>query len=798
MHVFIPVWFNAPLGGLQTHVVAQIRILRARGDRVTVMAPDGPFADAVRNEGATFLAMGEDLPEDDASRVLDQVGDSLDLVHAHPFRARQVGLEVARRASVPFVITLHSLYSDGLASYADEVDAVITVSAAARDRLIGETGIPIERVIVIPNSVDLARFRPAPRPPRTDPVVLVVSRFDRDKRFILDALEHTWAKQIETRAFDIAWVAAGDGTERQWLEERASRLDEAAGHRVVEFVGWQDESELAAHYANADLCVAPGLCALEAMACGTATVALGSKGYVGLIDGRTAFSGLHSNFGGRGHGDAAADPSCLFADIDRVIYDPAELARLGRLGRRLVKAFFDQNDAGTRLLNLYDFVVAGHDPDRVAARPWRLESRPVLSNWGESGSEPSSPWAFVGSRSGVGAQVASDGWLEVDVSVADGDKVYLTVGSQSFDRASERTADFAVAGGERYGVEVEAERSDSDDLNMSMWWIEYDGEGERLATLSSPVVPGRNRLNLVADTAAAFVRPALRFSGAGHARVSPFRVEVAGRTPPPSPHRRAAVPLESDYRGENLVFVVGPPRSGTTWLLRLIAGHPDVVAATEDNLGIAVRERQTMETNVFNVNRPFTDAQIRHRFHGLSLASSEPVVVEKTPAHLLYVDRIREVFPEAALVLIERDGRDVVYSLLQVGRDPDAWWSGAPSTVDDAFALWRRYAQAAARVRSHHDPISLTYEDLHADPAGTLASVLEPLGLRHSDAMVDALVSATADGKGIGIPGVFRAGRVGDWEIGLDEVERADLVARMHEYEASQAPGADRSSRSTS
>ena len=56
MHVFIPVHFHAPLGGLQAHVIAQLRAVHRAGGRVTVMAPDGPFADLVRAEGARFLS----------------------------------------------------------------------------------------------------------------------------------------------------------------------------------------------------------------------------------------------------------------------------------------------------------------------------------------------------------------------------------------------------------------------------------------------------------------------------------------------------------------------------------------------------------------------------------------------------------------------------------------------------------------------------------------------------------------------------------------------------------------------
>src|ERR687886_1771642 len=38
------------------------------------------------------------------------------------------------------------------------------------------------------------------------------------------------------------------------------------------------------------------------------------------------------------------------------------------------------------------------------------------------------------------------------------------------------------------------------------------------------------------------------------------------------------------YRGDSLVCIVGCPRSGTTWLQRLLAGHPSVRTGQESDV----------------------------------------------------------------------------------------------------------------------------------------------------------------------------------------------------------------------
>ncbi|MHB8080432.1 MAG: sulfotransferase, partial [Candidatus Krumholzibacteriia bacterium] len=51
-------------------------------------------------------------------------------------------------------------------------------------------------------------------------------------------------------------------------------------------------------------------------------------------------------------------------------------------------------------------------------------------------------------------------------------------------------------------------------------------------------------------------------------------------------------------RGANLIFVLGKPRSGTTWLLSALEHHPDCLALRPETRGIAVTT-PTKETGLF-------------------------------------------------------------------------------------------------------------------------------------------------------------------------------------------------------
>lgn len=781
MHVVIPVFFRAPLGGLQAHVRAQALALCGAGHGCTVLCKPGPFANELASLGVEVVETDFASPDGSADRV-DHL-DRVDLVHAHPFASRRAGLEIARRRGVPFVLTLHGQNLDGLASYADRVHLVIAVSPAVRDLAVAQEAADPQRVVVIPNGVDTRTFRPLDGSgPHDDPAnreaigqdrrILFASRLDEDKRTVLDMVSATWREMMRTRAFDLHWWIAGDGTCRAEMEARAAELDRAAVRRLVEFCGWLPEQELARFYNRCHLCVAPGRCALDCLACATPVVAVGSRGYVGLLDEQRCLDGMHGNFGGW-TGRAETWPGAMFEDIDSVVYDDERLARLGHLGQRLVASWFSQDEMDRRLLACYR-LIAGKVPAEAADRAFVRIEREAFGFADPAQPDRLAPgWSFQQGEDRR-VEILPGGIARVSFRLAEADKFYLTNDAADFSRPPRDEAGWAVRPSTRHRLRVDLAVRDGDP-SVQGWLIAY-GEAERTGHAVRALHPGANWIDLTTSPGDRSCKVAFRFSGSGQVLIRPFELHemtAPGPRPEHDPRRLPAADAFGAYQGENLVFVLGPPRSGTTWVLGLLAAHPEVVAATVDNLEARFNPAPTLETNVFNDNRPFTDNQLKRRFHRLSLAHPGKTVVEKTPVHLLFTDRIRRVFPRAALVLVDRDVRDTVASLVQVGRDPEAWWEGAPDTVEKAARLWMRYHEAATRCRRLHRPLEVRYEELLDDTPAELGALLQTLGL--STAHLEDQIASCHRGKNIPIPGVFRQGRKGTWRDLLDADDLATL-----------------------
>lgn len=188
-----------------------------------------------------------------------------------------------------------------------------------------------------------------------------------------------------------------------------------------------------------------------------------------------------------------------------------------------------------------------------------------------------------------------------------------------------------------------------------------------------------------------------------------------------------------------MIFLVGARRSGTNWLARTLGSHPAVaVVPTETHLfsrGIApLRDRfQHGASGSMEVARVYMDRDrcldaLRHLcdevFSGLleTLDPSPERLLERTPEHAAHLDLIGEIYPDARVVHIIRDGRDVVRSLTN-----QPW---GPSSVREAALDWcttvSRAREQGPALAHYHE---VRYERLLADPGQEIGALFRALDL---------------------------------------------------------------------
>src|SRR5256885_12515542 len=126
---------------------------------------------------------------------------------------------------------------------------------------------------------------------------------------------------------------------------------------------------------------------------------------------------------------------------------------------------------------------------------------------------------------------------------------------------------------------------------------------------------------------------------------------------------------------ERIVFVVGSPRSGTTFLAGAVGAQPGFVDLGEVRPVKASVERWT------SLPEDEASGELRstlERVRRLSFVRDlRPV--EQTPELSFVVGAAVRAYPQATVLHIIRDGRDVVCSLLEKG-----WLAGTREGADDA------------------------------------------------------------------------------------------------------------------
>jgi len=197
------------------------------------------------------------------------------------------------------------------------------------------------------------------------------------------------------------------------------------------------------------------------------------------------------------------------------------------------------------------------------------------------------------------------------------------------------------------------------------------------------------------------------------------------------------------------VFLVGCPRSGTSWLQLLLAQHPEVATTQETHLFNRYLSPLHQQWERFKAAKVPLGGRLilsDDEFAGLSadfarkvlqrIADTNPsatVVLEKTPDHVRHAELILRLLPDAYFIHLIRDPRSVVSSLCAAGRSWGHRW--APRSVVPAANGWCRDVSLGRRIAQLTDRYTeVRYEDLSGERgAAVLDALLTWLGLPAND-----------------------------------------------------------------
>lgn len=286
---------NAIVGGMESSVLNLIRALPQEQFEVLCICPyESAVTDKLRALGSkVYIAAIRDDPPwsaiEMAATVIRQ--QRIDLVHAHLLNAYALAALAGSLTGVPVVTTIHSMalmpQEISVARISDS--HVITVCQQAFANALS-AGVVAGNLSLIPNGIDLDRFRPSAERaflrsrvgvPSDAVLIGFVGRLSPEKgpdKFLLAA------QSILRERPDVHCVLMGEGPEEPRLRAMVHRHGLSAN---VHFAGGVEKVELA--YPALDILLqtsrseAMPLAVIEAMACGVPVVGLSVGGVAEII-----------------------------------------------------------------------------------------------------------------------------------------------------------------------------------------------------------------------------------------------------------------------------------------------------------------------------------------------------------------------------------------------------------------------------------------------------------------------------------------------------------------------------------
>lgn len=265
--------------------------------------------------------------------------------------------------------------------------------------------------------------------------------------------------------------------------------------------------------------------------------------------------------------------------------------------------------------------------------------------------------------------------------------------------------------------------------------------------------------------------------------------------------RELPISVEQDTQGEQLAFITGFDKSGTTWMRDMFDAHPQIYCKSSGQF-FDYHEPEQHFLAKQGGYRDIVNAVLGLRWYSMSGHTwvrksgveqmARALILRAMLAHgkgsnvRLIVDKstvqdcalIREIFPAARIVALVRDGRDVSVSFAhqfrRKGSTNKITEDGIlqPKYLRDVAAAWARYSEHLMQFAAVDSAFHMVrYEDLLADTQAVMAEVWGRLGVDADAGLVSEIVKKTSFERMSGgrRPGeedqnsFHRKGVAGDW-----------------------------------
>ncbi len=186
---------------------------------------------------------------------------------------------------------------------------------------------------------------------------------------------------------------------------------------------------------------------------------------------------------------------------------------------------------------------------------------------------------------------------------------------------------------------------------------------------------------------------------------------------------------------ESPIFICGMFRSGSTLVEQILASHPEVTAGGERNFffNTIKGDLRPYPTSLSRVtSQQFASIADQYLNEMKTAFSYTNFVTDKRPDNIWYIGLIKSIFPNAKIIITERDPLDNCLSVFFLRLAPIMSYANCLSDIAHHYQQQHRLAEHWKSIFPE-SVYQIGYDDLVSSPASNIGNLLEFLGLDWSD-----------------------------------------------------------------
>ena len=202
--------------------------------------------------------------------------------------------------------------------------------------------------------------------------------------------------------------------------------------------------------------------------------------------------------------------------------------------------------------------------------------------------------------------------------------------------------------------------------------------------------------------------------------------------------------MKDRFKGKGLIFIGGAPRSGTTLVQRIINAHNEVYGGPEfDLIPAIIRLKKSFDCKIQSgrinafLDKQDADKIFSEFIKNLLFVKKEKEHVkylsEKTPSNILIFNELMDLLPEAKYIVVVRDPRAVVSSMLEVGKKNGRKNLDFTQNVFASVQYINKCWDSGSKALEKPKTILVQYENIISSQNNEIQRIYSQLGLSEQE-----------------------------------------------------------------